>query len=89
MQKCVRDVKRKRHGPWGWAYCRAHGTKRRARGEKTILKVGDQNRKPDKEEDALKEKMHLLLFYKKANRITYSEHEHTIVRSHAFLMQKS
>lgn len=65
------------------------GQKRRARGEKTILKVGDQNRKPDKEEDALKEKMHLLLFYKKANRITYSKHEHAIVRLHAFLIQKS
>lgn len=38
------------------------GQERRARGEKTILKVGDQNQKPDKEEDASKEKMHLLLF---------------------------
>lgn len=65
------------------------GQERRARGEKAILKVGDQNQKPDKEEDALKEKIHLLLFYKKANRITYSEHEHAIVRLHAFLIQKS
>lgn len=65
------------------------GQERRARGEKTILKVGDQNQKLDKEEDALKEKMHLLLFRKKANRITYSEHEHAIVRLHAFLIQKS